>query len=70
MKQTRLENGAEKRISLKEHLGCFGEFRPRNPVCRRLCALRLRCAIEREQADQMELFEELFDPEILTTKPQ
>ena len=45
---------------LKRCLHCFGEFNVQDPVCRRVCALRIRCAVECGQHDRMEFLEELF----------
>jgi hypothetical protein len=40
-------------------LGCFGNFRFEDPICRRHCAIRIRCAIERDQEISLEVFEEM-----------
>ncbi len=48
------------RISLGEHLACYGNFKMSDPVCNRFCVLNLRCAIERDQSDQMEILEEMI----------
>lgn len=45
---------------LNNHLGCFGNFSNDDPVCKKLCALNLRCYIERDQNAQFEIFEELI----------
>ncbi len=45
------------------HLGCFSEFNGEDPVCGKLCALRLSCVIERNNNVRMEIFEELADYE-------
>ena len=39
-------------------LGCFGNFRFEDAICRRHCAIRIRCAIERDQEISWEVFEE------------
>ncbi len=41
-------------------LQCFGEFNVQDPVCRLVCALRLRCAVEYGQQERMELLDEFF----------
>ena len=47
-------------LSLPDHLlGCFGEFQREEPICRRYCALRLRCAIESAHNVRMEILEEM-----------
>lgn len=54
-----------RKFSLNDHLGCYGEFNIEDPVCRRFCALSVSCAIEREQNEQMEIWEEMFSDEIM-----
>ena len=45
--------------------GCFGDFDKYNPLCRKRCALRLRCVVAREKIARMELLEELTSDELL-----
>lgn len=40
-------------------LGCFGRFQSEDPICGRHCAIRILCAIERDQEIYLEIFEEL-----------
>jgi hypothetical protein len=40
-------------------LGCFGNFRFEDLICRVHCAIRIRCAIERDQQISTEVFEEM-----------
>jgi len=47
-------------ISLDKHLGCFGSFRMTDLICKKYCALNLRCAIESGQKEQMEIIEDLI----------
>ncbi len=42
-----------------DYVGCFGTFDLSDTICRKHCALKLRCAIEREQNDRLELLEDL-----------
>jgi len=44
--------------------GCFGNFDTYNPLCRKRCALRLRCAVAREKIAQLELLEELTSDQL------
>ena len=44
---------------LDQYLGCFGGYRGDDPICRKRCALNLRCAIEHEQNERFEILEEL-----------
>ena len=45
---------------LEHHVGCFGEFNPEDQICRKFCALCIRCAIESDQVTKMEILEDLF----------
>ena len=44
---------------MDQYLGCFGSYRRDDPICRKRCALNLRCAIEQEQNERFEILEEL-----------
>ncbi len=50
-------------VSSDFHLGCFGNFKFGDPVCRQLCILCLRCAIEKEQKSRLEILDELLSSE-------
>ncbi|MCG6905748.1 MAG: hypothetical protein LJE63_03905 [Desulfobacteraceae bacterium] len=50
---------------LVDHMGCFGDFSPRDRVCAKFCALSLRCAIEKERNSRMEILEEMVSAEEL-----
>lgn len=45
---------------LNYHVGCFGNFTVDDPVCKKLCALNLRCYIEKDQSARIEILEELI----------
>ncbi|MCU0561064.1 MAG: hypothetical protein MUD16_12835 [Desulfobacterales bacterium] len=47
------------RVSAHIHLGCFGNFRIEDRVCRNHCAIRIRCAIERDHSTFLEVIEEM-----------
>jgi len=51
-------------------LGCFGSFNVGNGVCLKRCVLNLRCAIEKDQNNRMELLEELMDSDGVFLKVQ
>jgi len=57
-------------VALDDYLGCFGGFNSNDKVCKKLCALNLRCAIEQEQNTRMELLEELVSENSLYLKLQ
>lgn len=44
---------------LDRYLGCFGRFNSLDTVCKKYCALNLRCAIELEQNTRQEILAEL-----------
>lgn len=45
---------------LDNHLDCMGEFNSGDDICRKHCALRLRCAIEHSQKARLELIEDIM----------
>ena len=55
---------------LDRHVGCFGRFQIDDPICKRVCAVRLRCSTEREQNNRLELLEELVSSDTMFMKIQ
>jgi len=55
---------------LEHHVGCFGEFNPEDRICRKFCALCIRCAIESDQVTKMEILEDLFFAEATNATTQ
>jgi hypothetical protein len=53
-----MKKGNGRRASATIPLGCFGSFQTEDPICRRHCAIRIRCAIERDQEIYLEVLEE------------
>jgi hypothetical protein len=51
------------RVTAALRLGCFGGFRSEDRICRRHCAVRIRCAIERDQKIYLEVCEEMESSE-------
>lgn len=49
----------EMEFAFDRYLGCFGRYHRNDPVCRKRCALNLRCAIEHEQNERYEILEDL-----------
>ncbi|CAN2041250.1 conserved hypothetical protein [Candidatus Magnetomoraceae bacterium gMMP-15] len=47
-----------------DHLGCLGEFNPRDKICVKWCALNLRCAIEQDHNERMEFLDDLLASEV------
>lgn len=59
-----------KAIHLLDQLDCFGGFQKENPICRKHCALNIRCAIEQDQNNRIELFEDMMAVEEQFSKIQ
>ena len=58
------------KFSLDERLGCYGSFNIEDPICKKFCALRLRCLIDRDRNNQLELLEDLISSEFISIKIQ
>ena len=58
----------EMEYSLDQYLGCFGRYRSNDPICRKRCALNLRCAIEHDQNERYEILEELVSASGMVVK--
>jgi len=58
------------KISFDNHLGCLGNFNIENLICKKFCALSLRCAIDRDKNTQMELLEDLISYDSMFIKIQ
>ena len=65
-----MKNEVKISVSLDEHMGCFGDFRISDPICKKYCALNLRCAIESGQKEQMEILEDLVSSTTVYTRNQ
>lgn len=57
-------------ISIDDHLGCLGNFNIQDPLCKKLCALSLRCAIDRDKNARLELLEDLMSYNAVFIKMQ
>ena len=57
-------------ISTTLRLGCFGNFRSQDRVCRNHCAIRIRCAVERDQKIVLEVMSEMNAGDDLPIKLQ
>jgi hypothetical protein len=57
-------------VNLLDQLDCFGGFQLENPLCRKYCALSIRCAIEQDQNNRIELFEDIMSVEEQFSKIQ
>jgi hypothetical protein len=54
-----------RKFVLEDYLGCYGNFNRRNPICKKFCAVNLRCAIEQDQNVRYELLEDMVVSEEL-----
>jgi hypothetical protein len=48
-----------KPVLLDQYLDCFGSMSLEDAVCRKFCALNLRCAIEKEQNIRMDIIDDI-----------
>jgi hypothetical protein len=58
------------KIAFDDHLGCLGNFKREGMICRRFCALRIRCAIEYDQNRRLEFLEDLVTADEIFMKIQ
>jgi hypothetical protein len=59
------------KIKLMDHyLDCYGEFNLADTVCRKYCALRLRCAIELQDQMRIEQMEDMMAADEIQLKLQ
>jgi len=65
-----MKNEQKEGILLDDHLGCFGEFNSKDPICRKFCALNIRCAIDSNQNNLMEFLEDLVSSNEIFLKIQ
>jgi hypothetical protein len=52
------------------YLECFGDLNLNDPVCRKFCALRLKCAIEQIEQNRLIQLEDLINVQELPLKVQ
>ena len=50
--------------------GCFGNYNNEDDICKKMCALRLRCTVEHNQNMRMELIEDLVASDGILLKIQ
>jgi hypothetical protein len=50
-------------LELDYYLGCFGNYNRSNTICKKFCAVNIRCAIEQDQNVRIELIEDLVASE-------
>ena len=52
------------------YLECFGDISLKNPVCRKYCALRLKCAIEQAEQNRLVALEDIINAQEVSLKIQ
>lgn len=52
------------------YLECFGDLNLKDPVCRKYCALRLKCAIEQVEQDRLVQMEDIINAQEIALKMQ
>jgi hypothetical protein len=54
-----MEKTTVQRATATIHAGCFGNFQLEDAVCRKHCAIRIRCTIERDEKMLLEFVDEV-----------
>ena len=65
-----MTNEFRNKIPLDDRLGCYGSFNIQDPICKKFCALRLRCLIDRDHNNRLELLEDLISSDLMSIKIQ
>jgi hypothetical protein len=52
------------------YLDCYGDVNRADTVCRKYCALRLRCAIEQQDPMRIEQFDDMMSADEIQLKLQ
>lgn len=55
---------------MDNYLDCYGDFNLADTVCRKYCALRLRCAIEQQEQMRIEQIEDMISADEIQLKLQ
>ena len=58
-------HAANVKLVFGAHFSCFGEFDLQDRICKCHCALRIRCAVEKDQITRMELLDDVVSPEMM-----
>ena len=65
-----MKNDSDGSWSPADHIGCFGGFKIDDPICKKHCALRIRCAIEKQHSAGIEILDELLGSDTQLMKMQ
>ena len=55
---------------IDNYLECFGDLSLKDPVCRKYCALRLKCAIEKIEQNRLVQLEDIINAQEVSLKMQ
>ncbi len=55
---------------LADRFDCFGDFDLHDSVCMKWCHVNIRCAIAKEQYDQLDIMEDFFDTVLESPRSQ
>jgi len=59
-----------KNLSAENYIECFGHFDLDHAICRKYCAVRLRCAVEQGEQTRMEQLEDWMAVQEMPSKIQ
>ena len=65
-----MNKNLKKQLLLDKYLDCFENFDLSDPVCRKYCSLNVRCAIESDQKEKMEILEDIVSIDTVFSKLQ
>jgi hypothetical protein len=63
-----MKKDLRKSALLDSYMDCFENFNGSDPVCRKYCSLNLRCAIESNSKEKIELLEEMVSANVSLLK--
>ena len=63
-----MEKNFKKCFLLDKYLDCFENFDLSDPICRKYCSLSVRCAIESDQKEKMEILEDIVSMDTVFMK--
>ena len=59
-----------KSLITDRYLNCYGTFDMSDPICKKHCVLSLKCIVEKNQINRMEIFEEMLASELIPARLQ
>jgi hypothetical protein len=49
--------------ALLQCLECYGQFDAADPICKKRCGVRLRCAVESRRQERLEILDDMLEAE-------